>query len=378
MIKGKRGELTSSQIIGLVLAIAGFVVVLILLFSLSLDEQSDDEVCRLSVLTRATAPSSAQNFVPLKCTTDKICLSKDGGGECEQFAGEKNVEVVKLKGKDSEMAEKIEEVSANAKFDCWSMLGEGKLDLFGNFWKEIGLSSALHEATCVICSRVAIDADSFSDKCGKDDYDKEECEKALEPVLSKVDINEYMENNNVPGRDRTYAYLFSGGSSSRLVRVDDSEVDEETVENDFKASKYGSKFLDAALKDDKEKLKLERAYLFSQVKVGGALESSKKTALLGGGLLAGAFTTPILRKAVANPYALGTALLVIAGSATYAGFNTAAAQEAAAGYCGSLQSSVTGSNPKKDGGKIGCSLVQGVDYDFRKINAICPSIQGSP
>src|SRR3989338_8876022 len=94
----RKGEITVEQVIGLIMAIIGFVVVLILLFSLELETASADDVCRASVLSRASVPTAAQNYVPLTCSTKKICLTKDGGGECEQFLGEKGVQIVKLKG----------------------------------------------------------------------------------------------------------------------------------------------------------------------------------------------------------------------------------------------------------------------------------------
>ena len=88
----KKGDLTSFQIINIVLAIAGFVVVLIFLSILFSDRgETDREVCRLSILTRATAPDILQANVPLKCKTEKICITtKLFGGECNQFLGEEN------------------------------------------------------------------------------------------------------------------------------------------------------------------------------------------------------------------------------------------------------------------------------------------------
>ena len=69
----KRGELTSSEIITLLLTIVGFIAILIfIMVALDLRKQTEDEICKLSVLTRATAPDVAQRFTPLKCKTKKL------------------------------------------------------------------------------------------------------------------------------------------------------------------------------------------------------------------------------------------------------------------------------------------------------------------
>ena len=71
----KRGELTTSQIVGLTLTIGGFAVVLIfVLVYLDVGKQVGKDACSLSVLTRATANTKVEGLVPLKCTTEKLCM----------------------------------------------------------------------------------------------------------------------------------------------------------------------------------------------------------------------------------------------------------------------------------------------------------------
>src|SRR3989344_6928981 len=90
IIQGKRGELTSSYIITTILVIAGFVVVLyFILNALNLGGETTEDICAFSVLTRATSPQTTSAYIPLKCTTKKICLSDKG--DCEDFNGEENV-----------------------------------------------------------------------------------------------------------------------------------------------------------------------------------------------------------------------------------------------------------------------------------------------
>ena len=72
----------------ILLAIVGFFIVLYFLTSFDLIGYSEDEVCKLSILSRATSPDAAKGIVPIQCTTKKLCLTKDG--DCRKnFAGEK-------------------------------------------------------------------------------------------------------------------------------------------------------------------------------------------------------------------------------------------------------------------------------------------------
>ena len=72
----KRGAVTPDEIVLTILAIVGFVIVMLVLLTVfDLEETSEDEICKLSVLTRATVPAEAPQLVPLKCTTKKTCLT---------------------------------------------------------------------------------------------------------------------------------------------------------------------------------------------------------------------------------------------------------------------------------------------------------------
>ena len=134
---GKRGELTSSEILSIIFAIAGFIIILIFLAVIYDAGTGEDtrELCRLSVLTRASAPfNSVQASVPLKCATEKVCISTSGKKDaCPEFIGEANVRGVKLEGESVvEKADVIEKEYADAMYFCWSMMGKGQLNVFKN------------------------------------------------------------------------------------------------------------------------------------------------------------------------------------------------------------------------------------------------------
>src|SRR3989344_1319580 len=190
--KGDKGEVSVFFIVTIILAIMGFIAIMFFVLNFFNGGVSGtDEVCKLSVLTRASAPSSVQGYVPLKCQTKKICLTQSWLGTCSQFAGEKDVQRVVLpSGKEKE---KIEEISANAMYDCWNMMGQGKMDLFGSFKGSVGLDKT--KSACVICSRVAIDLD-----------------KENENIIGGVNINEYMRTHNPPNSDKTYLQTFTDKS----------------------------------------------------------------------------------------------------------------------------------------------------------------------
>ena len=82
----KKGGLSSFAVIGLLLVIGSFIFVVV--FAHSLYGSKDvfgDEVCTLSVLTRASVPVGG-DLAPLKCSTKKICITGGLFGKCKQFA----------------------------------------------------------------------------------------------------------------------------------------------------------------------------------------------------------------------------------------------------------------------------------------------------
>ncbi len=348
----KRAELTSSQIIAIVLAIAGLVIVLLFIGVLKDDTlNSDSELCRLAVLTRATAPTFAQSSVPLKCTTEKICFSEKGSkDECPQFYGESNVRVVKVEGKNAyEKAAVIESTSAEKMYQCWSMMGQGKLDIFGAFGDQ--LLGSTGQATCVICSRLALGRDIGSD------------------VAGLVDLPRYLETAKLPlqGSDLTYHDAFAGDKGAASFDSVSKNLKLSYIENTAETKINGNA-------ND------QIAFVFSQVKTTSASEVLKNWGIVAVG---GAFSIsqiPGLKTAagalVLNPAGLAVSALVGGTAAGLSAFNAYQGQRAAAGFCGQFTTAADG---KSGNLKSGCSVIQAVNYNVQDINAICPSsIQGNP
>ncbi len=113
----------------------------------------DREVCHQSVILRATAPDTflgTKDYVPLKCNTRKVCITEDffGKGDCEEFAGEE-YDKARISGDKEEKERKIKMFLAREIADCWTMMGEGKVQIFTREMRET--------SNCVICSRIAFD-----------------------------------------------------------------------------------------------------------------------------------------------------------------------------------------------------------------------------
>ena len=355
----KKGDISAATVVGIVIAIVGFAIVL--LFYSALKEGSgvnaQREVCRLSVLTRATEQSiTGTSAIPIKCTTEKVCLTY--GDKCKQFAGEENVRTVKLPGDDGKAAEVIEMESANAMFDCWSMIGEGKFDLFNQkAVQEFALNAA--GSTCVICSRVAIAPDV----------------EAKREMLRRVNINEYMKENNVPGSSLTYLQAFVGDKGINAYAKSKIEFDEKDSLKESDNLVVNEKIL---LERDGS----EKAFVFMQIKAPEFKDSILNSLKLLGATAAGStFVAPVTTfktaAKLANPYVLAGTVVIAAGFAGYLYTNVLESQEnfeqlVSAGYCGEIESTDKSEN------RFACSTVQGLDYDVGTINKLCGSIQGYP
>jgi hypothetical protein len=331
----KRAEMTSMQIGTLILAIAGFIIALIfLLVVLDINTLSQEEVCRLSVLTRATAPESLQRLAPIKCTTQKICLSESD--DCLQFIGEKNIKPVTVQSEET-----IEAEIANAMYDCWSIMGEGKLDVFGG-GTDTGILNSLSinnlfakKTTCIICSRLAL-----SDELQKENE-----------LLKNVDVSNYLETHQVPNSEKTYLQTFTDGQSKSYSREFREDLTNEN-ENVPPTNEIAIIFM---------QINSEESPWEAGTDTAGRTGAFIFASTTGVGPL-GVFSLPE-----------GTAFSVITAVTTgsIAAIQTYRSREVSAGYCGEFTSV---SESRK-----GCSVVVPFDYNkISEINQYCSIIEGNP
>jgi len=333
----KKGEMTSSQIAMLIIAIAGFIIVLFaLLVILDLRSLSEQELCRISILTRATSPESLQRLAPLKCTTQKICLSPSGGEDCtkNQFVGEKKDSIQKIKVTNEK---DLEKAVADSMLDCWKMTGEGKLDVFGGgkdlgIWNWLGAKNLFEKpSVCLICSRLAVS-------------------KIPENILNKTDVTSYMETTLAPKSDQTYIQLLTDRQLRYFPRDFRNNLSEEK-------GKAGSTD--------------EVAIIFMQISTPEVWDATKET----GGRMATAVFVGTVGINPIGMFKVGNLLSLLTGvtTGTIAALQTWRSREIAAAYCGELTSI------DKKSARNGCSVVMPVDYkDIQFINKYCSIIEGNP
>lgn len=333
----------------LILAVLGFLIVLAFLTQLGTDSYSSDEICKLSVLSRATAAEvlpGTQASVPLQCTTNKICLAAGDNGACAQFTGEKSVVKIilpKVKVGDSaseeQQALQIERHLAESMYNCWNMMGQGKLDIFGSVSKELGFSQA--QSACVICTRVAI-ADDVNNS-----------------VLARVNTEEYMERNTVPGTSLTYVQAMTDGATSSY--------------SDFRSEGKGKIESTEAVQIEGSSQK-ETAFVFMQVKsktIGDVLTNQLQVAgvVAGSAFVAKPSSLVSAGRFVFTPAGAIATAVIATGVAGTGAYNAWQGQIAAAGYCGEFVS--------KSEAKQGCSLLQAIPYNVKDIRNLCGTIEGN-
>lgn len=331
----KRGELTSSEIIAIVLTIIGFIVALtFLLVFLDLDKQSLDEVCALSVLTRATAPETVNTYIPLKCQTNKYCIGKD----CSEFIGEAHVEDISLPSNDQSAINLIEETNANAMYDCWSLMGEGKLDLFSGGTKAVGWNQA--DTACVICSRIALNIP-----------------EERKSISDQTNLKEYMRTHQIPQKSETYLEAFTDRGTNTYTRTSDEVLknldNKDLVKNTIRFETQTDQL----------------AVIFTQIRPPSYSKVLDNLGELGGTLAGSAFFTPGVNKVLLSGSGLVLTGITAGGVTVFSMYNTYQGKVAAGGYCGTLTS-------RESAEEKGCSVVQILPYDPEVINTICDHIEG--
>ena len=145
----KRG--LASTIKWMILLVLSFLIILLLIMRFGWKEESQTQICHQSVVIRAsTVYEGTQTLdLPLKCKTEKICLTIGGRQNCEEdFLGEK-YDKIEIKGKtQKEKQDEINKILSTKLEECWWMMGGAqKLNVYGR--------QAATQRYCNICSRIA-------------------------------------------------------------------------------------------------------------------------------------------------------------------------------------------------------------------------------
>lgn len=363
MKKEKKAEMTITQTLTTILLILGFVILLFIFYRIYSTVNIDRETCRESVVFRATAaylaPSvltgSARTAVPLKCKTSKICLTAGFGGTCDEFIGEKGVTTVKIKD-----ITQLQKIYAEEIINCWTMLGEGKLDLFSEY-----LSGSLGVAkvypSCIICTRIALDKFSL-EKAGIN--------------LSAVNIERYMATHLLPDKNATYL-SYIGGNRGK-ISISELIIPNATETGDSLTLLSKDELI--PLSKDEGLLGKSDAILFMQISAptqGGSIR--ELGSLIFGGTV-GSFTiapvattrgiTSLGKACTTWPWGTLGCGVVALGVVAYQQGSVAYNRAISAGYCGDVS---TGGEERN-----GCSVVRTVSYNETSIADYCSNIESIP
>jgi hypothetical protein len=367
----KKGEVSTSFVVGIILLLIGFVLVLAVFSQIAFNETNAINVCHSSVILRATSPiDSLKNYVPLNCYTKKVCLSTLLGGKCnegqESFAGEKSITKIRIDTSDAENAKlQIEKAIAREALECWTMMGEGKVGVFNEEWYgDYGFGET--KSSCVICSRIDVDK-SLVDAWQKD-----------LAVLSKADPFEYMRTHKAPNTQISYLDAISGDNFGNGFAYGGGEVNLEGLDSNYFSNVNINEIKSKLSEQEKNQKDFEElAVIFMQVKtesIGDVAENWGQTLLLAGStsaLFAPKFTLTSLfsiTKTAIVYWPVTLAVVAIGGGAIT--LNTWNNQAITSSYCGDIS---FGAQSEK-----GCSVLRVVKYNIDEISKFCGAIDGYP
>ena len=181
----KKGEMTTEQIVILIILIASFAVILFFIFRLDLFNENKDNICHNSVIARgnvAKISGTTSNAIPLDCERSYVCITADNA--CPNM--QKPI-VIKVKTKEDVYFELAEQLA-----DCWWMFGEGKINYVG--------SDMFDKLYCSICDQIVFD---------------ESVQELFEgETFSRKEFYEYLIKNNVSTEKTYYEYFFNDDPGS--------------------------------------------------------------------------------------------------------------------------------------------------------------------
>ncbi|MEN9626202.1 MAG: hypothetical protein RL557_530 [archaeon] len=151
--EGKQGEVLTSKIVIVILAIFGFLVILYFILSGTYTQDIDRQTCHQSVIYRSSVkigPVDSSKAIPLNCETEKICFSLSGE-DCTELsdAAGNPVRKIRLSSDAGKAKEEILDEIAEELKNCQWMLGEGQLDFMPK--------DLLQKKYGLICTRFVFD-----------------------------------------------------------------------------------------------------------------------------------------------------------------------------------------------------------------------------
>lgn len=140
---GKRAELTTQQLVMIIVLIASFVIILFLLYRLNLGQTTDAEICHNSVVLQGQPHLQSG---ALDCKTNYLCVS--GGNKCSNIIQTDSVSIDTSKPLAVVKNETFKAL-ADEMANCWWEFGEGKID-----YAQAGITQ---KVSCSVCSLTSFD-----------------------------------------------------------------------------------------------------------------------------------------------------------------------------------------------------------------------------
>jgi hypothetical protein len=200
--KMKKGELTTENIVTLIVLIIGFIILLAFLVGFNYEEEVNQIVCKTSVLLKATSKQISgleKLSTSLNCHTKYLCISSDN--KCDKDLSISNVKKVSS-------SDEIFKILADELGNCWSMFGEGKLDYFSKF----NIKTDLY---CSLCSLIYFDKDLNEIKDENSYFVKDENGKVI--GLNQTKFYIYLAKTKVGKSNENYlTYLYGISSFSQF------------------------------------------------------------------------------------------------------------------------------------------------------------------
>jgi len=162
--KSKRGGVIRDWLVLIIILIISAAILIYFVTKIMQTGMDKREVCRQSVVLRSKSVMELEpgRVLPLNCET----------------------QVYKIKTEDED---KVKRVIADAMYDCWYMMGEGKLDF---------LSDTDGKKACVICGIIKFDESMKGKKI--------------------TGFTEYLINTKIPFKNITYIEYFLGGETEKI------------------------------------------------------------------------------------------------------------------------------------------------------------------
>ncbi|MEK6830944.1 MAG: hypothetical protein AABX77_02850 [Nanoarchaeota archaeon] len=276
-IVDKKGKIAVEFLIGVIILVIGFIVVLYFIFLVPYTGVIDKETCHQSIVYRATAKIKVIDIsqsIPLKCQTEKICLTMSGE-DCGLASNKKNpVKKIKLSKDKQEAREKIKEIFAGSMIACHSMLGEGQLNFLPHEYLKF-------EDTKygLICTRLVFDKES-----------KEQVES-----IGFGEFYSYLEKKTVD--DKSYLdYLYPGVKDSKnflLIYDTIKNKQLEEIENEKTENEKIPEFVDWKIDLKQENGYAIIASISTKSQGMALLEGLGVTGIISGGLIFTGFGAPL-------------------------------------------------------------------------------------